>query len=272
MFTDKQIKSFEKNGYLVVENYINKNQRNQLMERASYLIEEFKPQKKRSIFNTREQERTSDDYFLGSGDQIRFFFEKEAINKVGNLVVPKQFAINKIGHAQHIIDPVYKKIIEELDLSELANQLGINKPRALQSMHIFKQPGIGGEVDLHQDSTFLYTEPLSCIGFWFALEKANRENGCLQALKGGHKIPLKKRFHLSTNGGTEFDILDEQPWPNKALDMFEVEAGTLIVIHGQLPHYSAANTSQKSRQAFTIHFVDKNCHYPKDNWLQSSYQ
>ena len=181
-------------------------------------------------------------------------------------------AINKIGHAQHIIDPIYKKITKELDLTGLAKQLGIKKPMALQSMHIFKQPGIGGEVGLHQDSTFLYTEPMSCIGFWFALEKADRENGCLQALTGGHKIPLKKRFHLSTNGGTEFDILNDEPWPKKPLDIFEVEAGTLIVLHGQLPHCSAENTSPKSRQAFTIHFVDQNSHYPEDNWLQSSHK
>ena len=37
-------------------------------------------------------------------------------------------------------------------------------------MYIFKQPRIGGEVVCHQDSTFLYTEPESAIGFWLAIE------------------------------------------------------------------------------------------------------
>ena len=51
--------------------------------------------------------------------------------------------------------------------------------------------------------------------------------------------------------------------------MLEAAAGTLIILHGQLPHYSAANRSSRSRQAFTLHLVDKLCDYPQDNWLQT---
>jgi ectoine hydroxylase-related dioxygenase (phytanoyl-CoA dioxygenase family) len=39
----------------------------------------------------------------------------------------------------------------------------------------------------HQDSTFLYTDPPSCVGLWLALEDATRANGCLWGLKGIHK-------------------------------------------------------------------------------------
>jgi len=269
MLTKNQIQTFNQNGYVVIKNFINSRQRILLMQRAEQLIDEFQPPSKHSVFSTDEQERTSDKYFLNSGDQIRFFFEEKAIDQNGNFTVPKQKSINKIGHAQHILDPVYKEVINELNFPKLGKQLGIKTPRALQSMHIFKQPSIGGEVGLHQDSSFLYTEPMSCIGFWFALEDANEENGCLQAMTGGHKIPLKKRFRLSENGGTEFELLDDVPWPDQPLDMLEVEAGTLIILHGQLPHYSAANKSTKSRQAFSLHLVDQDCYYAKDNWLQS---
>ena len=269
MLTNNQIQTFNRNGYVVIKDFVNRHQRKLLMHRAEQLIDEFQPPNKLSVFSTDEQERTSDDYFLNSGDQMRFFFEEEAIDENGNFTVPKQKSINKIGHAQHILDPVYKKIINELNFPKLGKQLGIKTPRALQSMHIFKQPSIGGEVGLHQDSSFLYTEPMSCIGFWFALEDANEENGCLQAMTGEHRTPIKKRFRLSENGGTEFELLDDTPWPEKPLDMLEVKAGTLIILHGQLPHYSAANKSTKSRQAFSLHLVDQDCHYATDNWLQS---
>ena len=58
MITENQIKSFNKNGYLVVEDFIDSNQRNLLIDRASYLIEEFQPPSRRTIFTTNEQERT----------------------------------------------------------------------------------------------------------------------------------------------------------------------------------------------------------------------
>ena len=74
MLTLNQIESFKKNGYLVIENYINQRQRNLLMQRAEELIDEFEPPSSHSVFTTNEQERTSDEYFLSSGDKIRFFF------------------------------------------------------------------------------------------------------------------------------------------------------------------------------------------------------
>lgn len=267
LLNTKQLDDFNQQGYLVIEDFISLTQRQALMTRAEQLIEAFEPPTKRSVFTTDEQERTSDDYFLSSGNQTRFFFEQKAIDEDGNFTVAKQQSINKIGHAQHALDPVYKATVSALDFNHIGQQLGLTKPRAVQSMHIFKQPGIGGEVGLHQDSTFLYTQPKSCIGFWMALEDATVDNGCLQAMAGGHTIPLKQRFKRAASGGTEFETLDSSPWPEQPLTKLEVPAGTLIILHGQLPHYSAANTSNRSRQAFTLHLVDQACDYPDDNWL-----
>ena len=47
-----------------------------------------------------------------------------------------------------------------------------------------QQPKIGGEVAVHQDSTFLYTDPPTVVGLWLALEDATKENGCLWHLPG----------------------------------------------------------------------------------------
>jgi len=121
---------------------------------------------------------------------------------------------------------------------------------------------------VHQDSSFLYTEPESCIGFWFALEDATKENGCLWAMPGGHKTTLRSWFRKKEGGGTESVILDETPISTEGMIPLEVKKGSCIVLNGLLPHYSLPNTSGKSRQAYAIHTINKNAHYPKENLLQ----
>ena len=78
-----------------------------LRGRAEELVREFDPQEIVSIFSTHEQTRTSDEYFLESGDKIRFFFEENAFNADGSLRQEKATSINKIGHALHDLDPVF---------------------------------------------------------------------------------------------------------------------------------------------------------------------
>jgi phytanoyl-CoA hydroxylase len=264
-----QLNSYERDGYLVVENFVSTEACDELRARAEELVRDFDPSVI-SIFSTHEQTRTSDDYFLDSGDKIRFFFEENAFNSDGTPKQSKERSINKIGHALHDLDPVFDRFSRTKAIERLVSDLGINDPLLLQSMYIFKQPRIGGEVTCHQDATFLYTEPLRMVGLWFALEDATIENGCLWAIPGGHKLGLKSRFVRAEGGGTRFELLDDSPWPEERLQPLEVKKGTLIVLHPLLPHLSRENKSSKSRHAYTLHVIDASVLYPKENWLQRS--
>lgn len=64
----------------------------------------------------------------------------------------------------------------------------------LSSAYGAQQPKIGGEVQPHQDSSFLYTDPPSVVGLWWALEDATLENGCLWSLPGSHASGVARRF------------------------------------------------------------------------------
>ncbi len=266
----EQTAAYERDGFLVLKDFVEPETCNRLRARAEELVREFDPKGVVSIFSTREQSRLTDSYFLESGDKIRFFFEENAFLSDGSLRQSKEKSINKIGHALHDLDPVFNGFSRTAEITRLVGDLGIDRPLLLQSMYVFKQPNIGGEVACHQDSTFLYTEPNAIAGLWFALEDATVENGCLWAIPGGHKLGLKSRWVRAPEGGMKFEVYDSTPWPEQQLVALEVRKGTLIVLHGLLPHKSLENRSSKSRHAYTLHVISANCRYPEDNWLQRS--
>jgi phytanoyl-CoA hydroxylase len=236
------------------------------------MLDAFEPAAVATIFSTKALDHAQDRYFLESGDKIRFFFEAEAFDAEGRLRQDKARSINKVGHALHDLDPVFAAFSRQAALAALVAELGVARPLLLQSMYIFKQPRIGGEVDCHQDASFLITEPASVLGLWFALEDATTGNGCLYAAPGGHKGPLRSRFVRHDAGGaqdrTEMLTLDPTPLPRRGLAPIEVPTGTLVVLHGLLPHGSAPNRSAASRHAYTLHVIDGRCTYSPANWLQ----
>ena len=271
MLSTEQKHNFRDQGYVVIENLLLPEQLSQMKTRVTEIIQAWDDAESRHIFTTKDNNRSGDDYFLDSAEQIRCFYEEEAFNEAGELVQPREQCINKIGHALHELDPVFSAISRQQKLGQVAADLGMQQPQIRQSMYIFKQPRIGGEVKWHQDATFFYTTPSSVLTYWFAVEDATLENGCLWVEPGGHCGPLRERF-LREGDVTTMSALDDTPWPTQDSGIpLEVKAGTLVCFHGHLPHYSAPNRSMKSRQAYTLHVTDAACEYAAENWLQSVY-
>jgi len=276
--TSEQVARFRKDGFLVLEGFATPDEVRAMLTRADELVDGFDPATHpRSVFSTVDQKRTSDAYFLDSGNHVSFFFEERAFDRDGKLAQDKRLSINKMGHAMHDLDPTFRAFSRSEKMAALLASLEVNKPVPVQSMYIFKNPVIGGEVVPHQDSTFLHTRPATCVGVWVALEDCTKTNGCLWALPESHAAGVRRRMTVRREPGASpatgaIGFEGEYPdWLAEQGDQFvpiECPAGTAVLLHGENVHYSAPNTSDASRHAYSVHFVDGDAKWSESNWLR----
>ncbi|NRA45868.1 MAG: phytanoyl-CoA dioxygenase family protein [Oligoflexales bacterium] len=269
MLTAEQLNSFKESGFLVLEDWVNELECEQLKAQMHYIINENSDiiRNHRSIFSTTTKDHEKDKYFLDSAEKISFFFEKDAFSSEGEIQFPPERALNKVGHALHQLDPVFKKFALDEKISGLCKALSQYKmPLCIQSMYIFKQANIGGEVVCHQDSTFIHTKSGKLLGMWLALEDADRNNGCLWGIPGKYSGEPRSRL-IRDGSNLSMKVADNSEFDLNRLVPIEVKKGSLVVFNGLFPHLSYENKSEDSRHALTLHWVDGREDLSPENWL-----
>jgi phytanoyl-CoA hydroxylase len=272
MLNEQQLEEFKANGFLVFDRLIEKPELAALRAAAHRIVSAFDITKNQTVFSAVDGDRGRDQFFIDSAENISCFLEADAFDKNGKLSRPKHECINKIGHAMHDLDPAFSHFARLPVFADILRDLGYQSPVLKQSMYIFKQPRIGGEVRWHQDASYLITHPARVAGFWIAMEDSHRDNGCLWVQPGGHKTPLREIYEVAPGQSSGvLRPLDDTPWPSTEEAMaLEVAAGSVVVFSDLLPHYSSHNHSAQSRQALTLHVSEENANWDKKNWLQRS--
>ncbi|XP_073950994.1 phytanoyl-CoA dioxygenase domain containing 1 [Choristoneura fumiferana] len=260
----------EQDGYAVLEEFLRPAECDELFAAGLELTKKLPDSI--NIFSTTDpdNQQLKDQYFLNSNDKISYFYEKDAIGADGNLKVDPSISLNKVGHALHLLQPIFRCYTYSDRVKAVCRQIGFSEPAVVQSMYIYKNPGVGGEVVEHQDITFLHTEPIPPIGFWIALEDATIQNGCLWVARGSHKSGVHRRLLRDSENREKLSY--DRPaavYPQSSFTPVPVSKGTCILIHGNVVHKSAPNRSSKSRHAYTFHVIEKrNNTFSPDNWLQ----
>jgi ectoine hydroxylase-related dioxygenase (phytanoyl-CoA dioxygenase family) len=113
-----------------------------------------------------------------------------------------------------------------------------------------KEPGVGGAWEWHQDYGYWYKNqflfPDQLVSCMVALTSAHRANGCLQVIKGSHKMGRVNHGFAGEQVGADMEMV------NHALttlphEYIELEPGDALFFHSNLLHRSEANTSDHPR-------------------------
>ncbi|TAN21707.1 MAG: phytanoyl-CoA dioxygenase family protein [Chitinophagaceae bacterium] len=139
-----------------------------------------------------------------------------------------------------------KRMIESVD--KLMD--GDGKVCHFHSKLMQKQPKVGGAWEWHQDYGYWYKNeflfPDQMISVMIAITDATKENGCLQVIKGSHKMGRVEHGLSGEQTGASEHYVD---LALKTMDLVYVElkAGDALLFHSNLLHRSNANLSNKPR-------------------------
>lgn len=116
-----------------------------------------------------------------------------------------------------------------------------------------KEPKVGGAWEWHQDYGYWYKNeflfPDQMISVMVAVTEATKDNGCLQVIKGSHKMGRVEHSLTGEQAGAAQRFVD---LALKTMDLVYVELhpGDALFFHSNILHRSEANLSDKSRWSF----------------------
>jgi len=209
-FTKGHLKSYQEDGYVIIRNFFSQ-------EEVDLLLETYRNDKlvKESAINVDDNSglNTKLTLWYNSGDDIYGAFSKS------------------------------ERIVDGLEI------IFGDKPALYHTKFMQKEPKVGGAWEWHQDygywydNGFLLPEMLSVM---VAVTRANKENGCLQVLKGSHKLGRINHGSTGEQVGADMKRVNAAA---ESIDLVyvELEAGDTLFFHGNLLHKSDPNTSDSAR-------------------------
>ncbi len=136
-------------------------------------------------------------------------------------------------------------------ISSVKQLLGGDSPVChFHSKLMQKEPKVGGAWEWHQDYGYWYKNqfmfPDELISIMVALTEANKGNGCLQVIKGSHKLGRVNHGFAGEQVGADMQMVNNA-LKTMELVYVELEPGDALIFHSNLLHRSEANLSDYPR-------------------------
>ena len=133
------------------------------------------------------------------------------------------------------------------------NALTGRDPYAVQTMYYFKPPGARGQA-LHQDQYYLRVQPGTCIAAWMAVDRCDRETGCLQVVPDTRDTPVLCA-EQADHDASFTNLMVPLPAHLAPEDVI-MEPGDVLFFNGQVIHGSLPNRSRtRFRRALIAHYI-----------------
>ena len=237
ILSEEQIKFFVEEGYLIVEDLINKEELDEL---------------KQDVVN------------FAHGKYPSKNIEEFSKGKTKSEVLKEILCI----HQTHYISEISKKYVEHPKICGALSQIvGAHLPfwdgsvKCCQSMMFVKHPGLPGQA-WHQDECYIPTRDRTLTGAWIAIDDADEDNGSLYVLPKSHRDGYLYPMRPNTNP-EEFDFAPEcYGFDDTKKVPVVVKAGAVVFFNGYLMHRSSKNRSDKSRRVLVNHYLNSYSHLP----------
>lgn len=274
---------FKGEGYLVIKQFANSAEVERLRAAATGIIDAWEPPSASRLLSSvalRTSGNEDFSFLLESATQATVFPEIGAVDlQTEKMFVnrSKKHVVRKIGHGLHLAkNNAFRDFVSSAKLKDVVVALGWKAPVVTQTIYRVTPPFSAG-VERHQDATFLFTEPETCLGMLVAMEAFDERNGCVHVRPGSHVEPLRERFIRSDGDSDKGVKLSFKSMSGRILGPqnfsaflpIALEPGDLLLFHGLLDHFSGQSQHPtRSRESFQIHIAEAEARWSEDNWLQ----
>ena len=216
--TQKQIDTFNKDGFLVIKDFA-----------PSELCDEILEKAKKHLENKTAPIETESEYLEVNDEtntvrRLRQVYQREDVFK------------KWMTNSQ--IKPILKQLFNEDVVLTLAHHNSI----------MTKMPKESSRTSWHQDRRYWHFENNDLISVWLSLDDEYLENGLLEFIPGSHKLDLKKeQFDEKSN------FLDTHP---KNIEIIKekvhttLKKGDIVLFHCKTLHHASKNKTDKAKISF----------------------
>jgi phytanoyl-CoA hydroxylase len=152
-----------------------------------------------------------------------------------------------------LYEPFFCDLLLKGRFAEIARTLLADEPLGKTVEYFNKPPRIGKPTPPHQDAYYFMLKPPEALTMWLALEDADEENGCVRYVRGSHLRGMRAHGRTQTFGFSQ-GIIDYGADSDRANEIaVPARAGDLLIHHAMTIHRADGNASAvRSRRAMGL--------------------